>query len=41
MDGFGIGYIGQEHTDNLMSALKMYYKKSQHIGKVKYNAAQP
>ena len=27
--GFGIGYIGLENADHLMSALKTYYEKSQ------------
>ena len=26
---FGIGYVGQEQSDHLMSALKIYYEKSQ------------
>ena len=29
VDNFGIGYIGQEHADHLMSALIMYYEKLQ------------
>ena len=27
MDDFGIGYVGRDHPDHLMSALKMYDKK--------------
>ena len=27
MDVFGIGYVGQEHADYLMGALKIYYEK--------------
>ena len=26
VDNFGIGYVGWEHVDHLISALKMYYK---------------
>ena len=26
VENFRIGYVGQEHTDNLISALKMYYE---------------
>ena len=26
VDYFGIGYVGRENTDHLMSALKMYYE---------------
>ena len=26
VDNFGFGYVGQEHADHLMNALKMYYE---------------
>ena len=38
VDYFGIGYVGREHADNLMSALIMYYEKSQQTGKENYTA---
>ena len=27
VDNFVIGYVGQEHADHMMSALKIYYEK--------------
>ena len=27
VDDFGIGYVGRDHEDHLMSVLKIYYKK--------------
>ena len=38
VDDFGIGFVRREHADHLMSALKMYYEKSQQIGKENYTA---
>ena len=35
---FSIGYVVREHADHLISALKMYYEKSQQIGKQNYTA---
>ena len=26
VENFGIGYVGREHADNLMSALEIYYE---------------
>ena len=26
VDNFGIGYVGRDHADHLMSALEIYYK---------------
>ena len=28
VDDFGMGYVGQEHADQLTSALKMYYENN-------------
>ena len=36
VDDLGIGYVGQEHIDHLTSALKMFYEKSQQLGKRNY-----
>ena len=33
IDDFGIGYVRRENADHLMSALKIYHEKSQHIEK--------
>ena len=38
VETFVIGCVGREHTDHLMSEMKMYDEKSQHIRKENYNA---
>ena len=38
VENFVFGCVGREHTDHLMSEMKMYDEKSQHIGKENYNA---
>ena len=38
VNDFGIGFVRREHADHLMSALNIYDKKSQQIGKQNYTA---
>ena len=33
MENFGIGYVGQDHENHMVSALKYIIKKPQQIGK--------
>ena len=33
VDYFGIGYVGRDHADYLMSALKIYYENNNILGR--------